>query len=319
MKEAPQTTPLTAHETEIDLHQFIRILWEGKWIIGSITLGLTGIAVIVALMLPNIYRAEALLAPSDQDGASGLSALTSQYAGLASIAGINLSPGATDKTTLGLETLKSRKFISEFIERRDILIPLMAAKTWDVETKELVIDADIYDPKAEKWVRDTSPPKKTIPSLQEASDEFRQIMSVSQDKTSGFVTLKVDHYSPILAKRWVEWLIEDVNSTILNQDVVQAERAIAYLNEQIESTSIAGLKNVFFRLIEEQMKTIVLANVSTEYLFSSIDPAVVAEEKIMPDRKLICMISAFLAFILGILVYLPMYSWRAKSPRRQHA
>ena len=43
------------------------------------------------------------------------------------MAGINLGGGSANKTALGLEILKSRKFISEFIERRDILAPLMAA------------------------------------------------------------------------------------------------------------------------------------------------------------------------------------------------
>ena len=121
------------------------MLWAGKWLIGGITFAATVIAVIVALMLPNIYRAEALLAPNDQERAGGLSALAAQYGGLASLAGINLGSGQADKTALGLEILKSRKFISEFIERHDILVPLMAAKGWDEATGELIIDADEYD------------------------------------------------------------------------------------------------------------------------------------------------------------------------------
>ena len=95
-------------------------------------------------MLPDIYRAEALLEPNDQDGASGLAALAAQYGGLAGLAGINLNSAPSGKTEFALEVLKSRLFISKFIERHEILIPLMAARDWDIQTGELDIDPDIY-------------------------------------------------------------------------------------------------------------------------------------------------------------------------------
>ena len=64
-----------AGDNEIDLREFLRILWAGKWIAGGSTVAATVIAVIIALMLPNIYRAEALLAPNQDEGAGALSAL----------------------------------------------------------------------------------------------------------------------------------------------------------------------------------------------------------------------------------------------------
>ena len=134
MNESHQNQSPVTNDDDIDLRELFRILWAGKWLICGITFVAAVIAVVVALMLPNIYRAEALLAPNDQEGAGGLSALAAQYGGLASLAGINLSSGSADKTALGLEVLKSRKFISEFIEHHDILVPLMAAKGWDAET-----------------------------------------------------------------------------------------------------------------------------------------------------------------------------------------
>ena len=145
---------------EIDLRELFRVLWAGKWLIGGITLAVAVIAVIIALMLPNIYRAEALLAPNDQEGAGKLSALAAQYGGLASLTGINLNGGQVIKPPLGLEVLKSRIFISEFIDRRGILVSLMAVKGWNSETDELEIDPNIYDVAAEKWVRAAIRPER---------------------------------------------------------------------------------------------------------------------------------------------------------------
>ena len=125
MNESPNNPAPSAFGDVIYLRNIFRMLWDGKWLIGAITFAAAAIAVIVALMLPNIYRAEALLAPNEQEGAGGLSALAAQYGGLASLAGINLR-GKADKTALALEVLQSRKFISDFVERHDLSVPSSA-------------------------------------------------------------------------------------------------------------------------------------------------------------------------------------------------
>lgn len=296
-------------EDEIDVRHLFRMLWAGKWLVGGIAFAATVIAVVVALLLPNIYRAEALLAPKQDEGAGGLSALAAQYSGLATLAGINFGGGQADRTALGLEVLKSRKFISEFIEHHDILVPLMASKGWDSDTGDLVIRRNHYDVASGEWIRDVSPPKKVIPSSQEAYEEFIDHLSVSQNKNTGLVTVAVEHYSPIVAKQWVDWLVEDLNSTIMRQDVAEAEQAIEYLNKQIESTSLADLQSIFFRLIEEQTKTVMLAKVSDEYLLTTLDPAVAPEMRSRPNRRLIVVLGLMLGLFVGAGVT-SILNWR---------
>ncbi len=293
-----------SYDNEIDLRKLFFTLWVGKWLIGGVTFIAALAAVIVTLMMPNIYKSEALLAPNDQKGAGGLSSLAAQYGGLASLAGIDLGGSSADKTVLGLEILKSRRFISEFIKRHEILVPLMAAESWDAISGELAIDADVYDVTKKKWTRDVRLPKKPVPSMQEAYEIFMDALSVSQDKKSGFVKISVENYSPILAKTWVDWLIDDINVFIMQQDVAEAEQAIDYLKKQIDNTSLAELQNVFFRLIEEQTKTVMLAEVSNEYLLRTLDPAVVPEKKFRPMRSLIVVLATTLGGFLGIAIQL---------------
>jgi LPS O-antigen subunit length determinant protein (WzzB/FepE family) len=78
MNESQPAKSTAPYDDEVDLRGLFRVMWAGKWLIGGITFAATVIAVVVALMLPNIYRAEALLAPNDQDNAGGLSALAAQ-------------------------------------------------------------------------------------------------------------------------------------------------------------------------------------------------------------------------------------------------
>ena len=123
----------------------------------------------------------------------------------------------------------------------------------------------------------------------------------------------MEHYSPTVARQWVDWLVDDLNSEIMRQDVSEAEQAIEYLNKQIANTSLAELQTVFFSLIEEQTKTVMLAKVSSEYLLKTLDPAVAPEEKAKPKRALIAVLGTLLGGFLGIVIVLIRSSMRKED------
>ena len=290
-------------DDEIDLRELWNALWQGKVTIIAITSVFAIAAVIIALMLPNIYRSEALLAPAEESQGGGLSALAGQFGGLASIAGINLSDGATDPTVVAIETLKSRRFVKTFIDKHQLLVPLMASDGWNESDNTLTIDAGIYNSDTQEWVRDVSPPLQAKPSDMEAYNVFMDdVLSVSQDKKSSLVRIGVEFYSPTLAKQWVDWLVTDLNDYMRAKDLNSANRTIDYLTKQLNSTSIADMQTIFYQLIEEQTKTIMLANVRQDYVLEIIDPAVVAEEASEPKRALICGALIVLGGFLGVIV-----------------
>lgn len=305
MNSAPQVSGFEQPyaDDEIDLKELFGVLWAGKKLIIAVTGAAAVLSVVIALLMTNIYRSEALLMPAS--GGDGVGSLAAKYGGLASLAGISLGGGgAGDKTALGIEVLKSRQFLQTFIDKRDILVPLMAAVGWNKGDDTLKIDDDLYDVTAQKWVRDVDLPYLPKPSLQEAHEAFSEILGVSQDKESGFVKLSIEHVSPSVAQQWVAWLIEDVNDAIREQDVAQAERSIDYLKEQIAATSVAELQAGFFELIQQQTETIMLAKASPEYVFRTIDPALVPEEEAKPKRALICVLGTMLGGMLGVLIVL---------------
>jgi len=61
------------------------------------------------------------------------------------------------------------------------------------------------------------------------------------------------------------------------------------------------MQSIFYQLIEEQTKTIMLVNVRAEYVFNTIDPAVVADEKHSPRRSLIVILVTLLGGIIGVV------------------
>ncbi|XAG14887.1 Wzz/FepE/Etk N-terminal domain-containing protein [Vibrio metschnikovii] len=123
-----QFAPLPRHEDEIDLRELFIALWKGKWIIIATTFVFAVGSVLFALSQPNIYKADTLLAPAESSGGGGLAKMAGQLGGLAALAGVNLGSGESSQTELAAQVIKSRRFIEHFIEKYDILVPLMAAK-----------------------------------------------------------------------------------------------------------------------------------------------------------------------------------------------
>lgn len=288
---------------EIDLRELLSIVWQGKWVVMLVTaLFLVG-SVIFAIKQPNIYKSEVLLSPTNtENGGGGLAAIAGQFSGIASMAGIDLgSKGAGDKTQIALEVMKSRKFIGDFIKKHNALPDLMAAKSWDMYENSIGYNDEVYIASNNQWIRKVKAPFKKEPSLQEAFKEFIKIVNISTNKDTGMVTLSIEHISPYIAERWVTLFVQDINSVMKERDVTEANKSIEFLTNQIKQTKVADIRTVLYKLVEEQAKTIMFAEVRDEYVFKTIDPAYVPEQKFKPKRSIIVIVGFTLGFIFSIL------------------
>lgn len=299
-------------DDEIDLKELFLALWKGKWIIILMTTLFAVGGVFYALSQPNTYKAEAILASASDSQSGGLAAMASQFGGLASLAGINLGGGGTDSKGIALATLQSRQFLNAFIHKYDLLVPLMAGEKWDKTQDQLILNADLYDVQKKEWATDDQG-KALKPSDWKAYGAFKRILSISDNKDNGLVTLSITHLSPTIAKQWVDWLVVDLNAWVKKESLDESRRNISYLEEQIERTSISDMQSVFYQLIEEQTKNLMLAQVQDEFAFKTIDPAVVPEEKAGPKRALICVLAVLLGGMLGMGIVLIRFAFTKKD------
>ena len=294
-------------DNEIDLLELWNVLWEGKWQIIAITFIFAAGSVVYALSLPDLYKTEVLLAPVSDDsaGGGGLSSALGQLGGLAGLAGINLQGSNTEVTmkARALAIVQSRFFIKEFFEKHDALVPFLGTKP-GVASGTIEIDPKLYDTESQQWVRKPSPAGNVIPSDEEVYESFSEILTVTEDETNGLVTIGLEWYEPRLIKEWMDALVKDLNIYMREQDTIEAQRAINYLNEQLQKTSLIEMRSVFFNLIEQQTQQVMLADSREEYALDTIDPAVVPETKSAPRRALICILGALLGAMLSIFIAL---------------
>ncbi|HHG3265181.1 TPA: Wzz/FepE/Etk N-terminal domain-containing protein [Vibrio parahaemolyticus] len=293
--EQPQST-----DSEVDFLDLLKVLWRGKWVIILTTTIFAVGSVFYAINLPNIYKADALLAPAESSGGGDLSKMAGQLGGLAALAGVNIGSSESSQTELAVQVMKSRHFVDSFITRHELLVPLMAVNGWDLTSDTLIIDDEIYNPLTNEWRREAKGLRGVKPTAQEAYEVFRNnVLNISLDQESGLYTVSVQYYSPYVAQQWVGWLIEDINEVMRERRISETSKNLSYLKLQLQKTSIAEMQSTFYKLIEEQTKSLMLAEAQEEFVFKTIDPAVVPEVKSKPRRGLICIVATIFGFLIS--------------------
>ena len=292
-------------DDEISILELFLILWRRKLFILILSSIFAIGSVFYALSIPNVYRADALLAPnlsSSNNIASSMGGLSN----LASFAGISLPRTPADKKQEAIAVLNSYQFLESFIIKNNLLVILMASDSWDKDKNVMKINPNIYDIKSSKWVLDEN--GKANNSIQLAVRNFREIFGVTEINKTGFVRIHVDSFSPYVAKQWVDWLVADINEHMRSQEVIKAEKSLRFLNEQANKTNVSEIKNVISELIKSDIQTLTLSSSSDEYIFKTIDKAIVPEFKFAPKRAYICIaITLFGGFLSLIIAFLLEY------------
>ncbi len=309
MEDAQNNVQITSRG-EINFAWIASTLLAAKNTILITTFVFAAVAVGYSLLLPDIYKSQAILVAADETAGIGM---TGQLGSLAAMAGVNLGKGkGEDKSELAVNILKSKDFIIRFLERHNAAIDLMAAESWDPISRTLRYDNRVYDHSISKWTRKVDAPLTPEPSGQTLHKEFIKIFAVSKDKLTGIITISISHPSPIVARRWLDSMITDINEEVRVRDQKQAEKSINYLTVKASETNLTELRSIFYKMIEEQTKTLLLANVRDEYALKVIDPPLEAEEKSEPKRALIVILFTVIGFLLSVVVVL----LRASAVRR---
>jgi LPS O-antigen subunit length determinant protein (WzzB/FepE family) len=299
-----QSVTTNDYDDEIDLRELFGVLWFGKIKIIVITAIFAVGSVFYALSIPNQYKATSLLAPAQSDG-GGLSSALGQLGGLASLAGVSIGGGESSESQIAQEIMKSWSFVEEFIADNELAVEVYAAEGWSKASNALAIDDDVYDTTQQSWlIEDDDTGELRQPTSWELFERFQEMLSVSEDKKSGLVSVSIEYFSPQIAKEWLDSYVASINSHMQSRQVAKVSNNIAYLKAQIDKTSIAEMREVFYTIIEEQTKNKMVAEASPDYAFVAVSPSMVPEEKSQPKRALICILGTLLGGMLSVLLVL---------------
>ena len=304
MKEIYRNKQPNTSSDVIDLKELFYVLFIEKWMIVSVTAFVSIIGVVYSLYLPNIYESRALLTPSKSSGS--ISSVMQSYSGIAGIAGVSLPVAGDDNNSKNaIAKISSLSFFEREILPNIFIPNLMAMKSWSLSTNSISYDERVYDKDTNTWIKNSSNSQKQIPTAQDSFRAFTSShLSIREDNKTGFVTISIKHQSPFVAKKWIELLVNKINSFYREKDKIESEKAISFLNQKIATTSLSEVKQTIAELLQKETQKLALVEANEFYVFEYIDSPAVMEMKSEPRRALICILFTALGGMLSILIVL---------------
>jgi capsular polysaccharide biosynthesis protein len=298
------TNDLATHEVQIEFREVFQALLVGKKLILGVTSIFATASLLLALLLPNQYTSVAVLAPAN-DSSGSLPRAFSQLTGIASLAGVKLGSGVLTEVQIAEEVMRSWSFIDSFINDNNLAVDIYAGVGWDKENNKLEIDSELYDEVNNKWLIETDSGTRE-PTSWELFKRFEKILSIASSD-EGLLSITVLSYSPFLAKKWVDLFVQAINKHMQLRKLSMINSNIAYLEAEIEKSLISGMHQVFYTIIEEQIKSKMISEATPEHTFILISPSMVPEVESEPKRLLICVLGTFFGVILSIFICLLLF------------
>ena len=275
-----------------DLIELIDFFWRKKLVILIITISCLVASIIYTSQLEDVYTAEAILINNSQtNDMSNIAARLSGFGAFSAFTGGNQT---SSKSEIATAIMKSRDFYAKFFY--DDLADIYATVGWDKGKNTLIYDNDLYNVETNSWLI-----KK--PSIQQSHHHFLELYEMDT-KDDGTLSFKVRHFSPYKAKSLLDSILKNLNSSIGQSDIEETQAAIDFLVERRSSTNLVGMREVIAKMIEEQTKTLMLANISNDYVYSVIDPAVISESPSGPNRMMIYYFALTIGFFVSLLYLL---------------
>ncbi len=295
-----QENELYFDDDEIDLRELFNALWTAKKLIILITAIFAIGSVVYSLSLNDYYKSGSIFLARSASGNQGLS----QYSSLAAMAGMSLPSSGEDKAAQTIELIKSRKFVKHLLTFENILPSILAAKSYNNSTQELLFNQKLYESETKTWKNKPKNNRTMIPSYLEAHKAYIDMLFIAQDKKTGFISINIEHISPVFAKDFLELIIRESNELLRKKDMEESKQGLEYLTSELSKTPFVAIKESINALIEVQLETQMMAQINQDYILTEIEPPFIPEQKSKPKRTFICVTGTILGGILSVLIVL---------------
>jgi uncharacterized protein involved in exopolysaccharide biosynthesis len=275
----------------------LRELWETLWgkklLIIAITAVFSLSAVAYALLADQWFKAEVVLVPAKST--KGLPGQLGGLAGLASLAGVNI--GEKGDTVEALAVLRSNDFVRSFIDERKLL-PVLFAEQWDGANR--------------RW-KSSNPEDR--PDDRDAVKFFqRSICQITNDQLTGLVTVAIEWKDRETAAEWANALVARLNEQMRQRVLVESERNVKFLRDELAAADIPTLQQSISRLLESELQTLMLARGNPEFAFRVVDRANPPKWRSRPKRTLLVCAATLGGGIFAVVVVLLMRTLQRSKP-----
>ena len=294
----------------IDFDLLIKKLFNSKLTIFIITSIFAISSIIIALSIDDLYTSDMIV--EEVDGESE-NIGNSGFGSIGALTGFTFSgQQKKTKTVIAKEVITTRDFFDELLKDDTFIIELLAIDSFDSKSGNLRYNQEAYD------IKNGQLKPAFLESLSYNDIHQTFLNSISwTELESGSTKIAVTHLSPYIAKDWLDKIFITLNDSVKNISVDKANKSLDYLNDQLVKSNAAELTKLISALIEKEIKTLMLAEVSEYFVFSIVDSSRVPEEKSYPHRAMICIIITIVGFIFACFVSLVKQN-NTFSLRKEH-
>lgn len=249
-------------------------------------------SIVYSFFLPNLYTSSTVLIVSEDSSSGSIGPIGVSES--LPISGLSLGTAPSQSLSYATKFMSSRVLINDLMTFPMVKENIMAGKGFDFQAEETIFESSIYNKQSAKWSIDE-------PTDYMAYEKVLSMLSITNDKETGFIYISFEHPSPKFAKEFVELLISEANTKSKLKDMKTAEDSLKYLSEQLSLTTKIDIRRSINLLIETQLRKMMLANVKDDFLVSPIDPPFYPELKSSPFRRNIVLLYTFLGFFLSVI------------------
>ncbi len=324
----------------IDLSTFFKILWKEKIGIILITLLFAISGLIYAFYLREEFTASGKILPEYQSKTGGLG----QFAGLASLAGVDISSAATGaadaiRPDLYPDVLKSTPFFLDLFqlkvktkENKEILFSQFYDRyVLDNEIKEE--NKKLKFPTSNQYIAVSYQTEKNLKDL-------RERINATIDKKTGLLTVTVKMPDPVVATIITRYSMDYLTNYITNYRTEKAKKDLDFLADRLDAAkgkyyNTQAKKAQYSDQYQQSIMKLQSADlqrerIESEYKMSSsfynnllqkyeeaklkiqqdtpvlkiLEPPVVPNKQSEPQKVIIIFISTFLGGIIGVITVL---------------
>ena len=236
----------------------------------------------LAFTVTKTYRVETVLIAVAGQQPSISESLLGQLGGLGSLAG-SLVGSSSSTQEEAIAFLQSRTFTRDFIVQKDLLPVLFPDAFEESMTQKQARSAE-------------------LPTIWDGVMRFEDdVRKVERDRVSGLIRFAMEWNDPQIAEEWARDWVSEANTRLRQRAIDEAETNIAYLENQLELTSVAELRQAIYDLMESQIKAAMLAQARSDYAFRVVDPPMMPDpdDFVRPQRVLYILIGGLFGFLLG--------------------
>jgi uncharacterized protein involved in exopolysaccharide biosynthesis len=289
-----------SEQDPIDSRELIALLWRRRLVIVGSAVLWTAALTAVAFLSTSVYRGTAVLLPANADrGVLGdLGSGLGSVSGLASLAGINL-PSGNSNVDEALAVLRSRQFTEDFITANN-LMPELYPKRGEPDS----------------GTGNTNTLLKKPPTLARAFRKFDDdIRTVTRNIKTGLITVAIDWKDRTKAAAWANGMVRSLNAEMRARAIAKADASLGYLQKELAATTDVGTRDAVNRLIENEIKQRMFADVTEEYALRFVDQAMVpdSDDPVRPRKALLIAIGFILGTVVGVVVILLRLVFRSSA------